>query len=55
MIMEIQNAGVRNAATRAVEQGQAHRAEATAAAKTRMVDPYPRKTLLSTADFRLDV
>src|SRR6516225_11462747 len=30
-----------NAATRALEQGQAHRPEATAAAKTCMVDPYP--------------
>src|SRR5215472_7511693 len=30
-----------NAATTALEQGQAHRPEATAAAKTCMVDPYP--------------
>src|SRR6516162_3085051 len=32
---------VLNAATRALEQGQAHRPEATAAAKTCLVDPHP--------------
>src|SRR5260370_34655929 len=42
---------VLDAATRALEQGQAHRPEAAVAAKARLVDPY--QTADGTADARL--